>query len=581
MQTLQGIAVSPGVAIGEALIIDNEGFRIPRRFVMRDVVEDEVERLTKAIDSVAGEIDRNRAAISEKLGEDYGAIFAAHLQMLRDRRMNAELVELIRENHNSPEYAVSRVMRRYAKIFQELRDDYLAERANDIFDLERRLLRCLLGERREELSNITSPVVVLAHNLTPSATAMLDPNFVLGFVTEIGGAGGHTAIVAKGLEIPAVVGTGTFLTDVSGGELAIVDGDLGRIILQPDEETIARYRHEVEEHRSLAVRLQGLRELPAETLDGTHVTLMANIEFPREVEACIERGAEGVGLYRTEFLYLAVNIEPTEEEHYDAYCQVLSAMADRPVVFRTLDLGADKLGQLPSHEEERNPFLGLRSIRLSLRNLPQFRTQLRAILRASVLGSARIMFPLISSVQELRQAKMVVADTMEDLEEAGVEFDRDIQIGMMVEVPATVVLLDKYLPEVDFISIGTNDLIQYALAVDRSNNEVADRYQASDPAVLRLIEMSLDAAHESGTPASVCGQMSGEASYTMLLLGLGLRALSVPPSVIPEIKKICRSVSISQCLEVAQRALAMESPREIDTYLREELRKVVPELVLC
>jgi phosphotransferase system enzyme I (PtsI) len=581
MQTLQGIAVSPGVAIGEALVVDNEGFRIPRRFVMRDVVEDEVERLSKAIESVAGEIDQNRAAISEKLGDDYGAIFAAHLQMLRDRRMNAELFELIRENHNSPEYAVSRVMRRYAKIFQELRDDYLAERANDIFDLERRLLRCLLGERREELSHITSPVVVLAHNLTPSETAMLDPKFVLGFITEIGGAGGHTAIVAKGLEIPAVVGTGKFLTDVSGGELAIVDGDLGRVILQPDEETIARYRHEVEEHRSLAVRLQGLRELPAETLDGTRVTLMANIEFPREVEACIERGADGVGLYRTEFLYLAVDTEPTEEEHYNAYCQVLSAMQDYPVVFRTLDLGADKLGQLPSHEEERNPFLGLRSIRLSLRNLPQFRTQLRAILRASVLGSARIMFPLISSLQDLRQAKMVVADTMEDLEEAGVEFDRDIQIGMMVEVPATVVLLDKYLPEVDFISIGTNDLIQYALAVDRSNNEVADRYQASDPAVLRLIEMSLDAASQNDIPASVCGQMSGETSYTMLLLGLGLRALSVPPSAIPEIKKICRSVSVSQCVKVAQRALTMESPREIDTYLREELRKVVPELVPC
>jgi len=581
MQTLQGIAVSPGVAIGEALVIDNEGFRIPRRFVMRDVVEDEVERLTKALDSVACEIASNRDAISEKLGDDYGAIFAAHLQMLRDPRMNDELVELIRTNHYSPEYAVSRVLRRYAKIFQELRDDFLAERANDVFDLERRLLRCLLGERREELSHITSPVIVLAHNLTPSETAMLDPNFVLGFVTEIGGAGGHTAIVAKGLEIPAIVGTGAFLTDVSGGELAIVDGDQGRVILQPDEETIARYQHEVEEHRSLAVRLQGLRELPAETLDGTRVTLLANIEFPREVPACLARGADGVGLYRTEFLYLAVNTEPTEEEHYNAYCQVLSSMGNLPVVFRTLDLGADKLGQLPSHEEERNPFLGLRSIRLSLRNLPQFRTQLRAILRASVLGSARIMFPLISSLQELRQAKMVVADTMEDLEEAGVEFDREIQIGMMVEVPATVVTLDKFLPEVDFISIGTNDLIQYALAVDRSNNEVADRYQASDPAILRLLDMSLRAAAESQIPASVCGQMSGEASYTMLLLGLGLRALSVPPSAIPEIKKICRSVSISQCVEVAQRSLAMESAREIDTYLREELRKVVPELVLC
>jgi len=581
MQTLQGIAVSPGVAIGEALVIDNEGFRIPRRFVMRDAVEDEVARLSKAVDSVAGEIVCNRDAISEKLGDEYGAIFAAHLQMLRDRRMNDELVALIRERHNSPEFAVSQVFRRYAKIFQELRDDYLAERANDIFDLERRLLRCLLGERREELAHVTSPVVVLAHNMTPSETAMLDPKFVLGFVTEIGGAGGHTAIVAKGLEIPAVVGTGTFLTDVSGGEIAIVDGDHGKVILQPDEETIARYRREVEVHQSLVVRLRELRELPAVTLDGTRVTLTANIEFPREVHACKERGADGVGLYRTEFLYLAVNTEPTEEQHYDAYCEVLAAMNDLPVVFRTLDLGADKLGQLPGREEERNPFLGLRSIRLSLRNLPQFRTQLRAILRASVLGSARIMFPLISSLQELRQAKMVVADMMEDLEEAGIVFDRDIQIGMMVEVPAAVVMLDKFLPEVDFISIGTNDLIQYALAVDRSNNEVADRYQASDPAVLRLLDMSLKAARKADIPASVCGQMSGDASYIMLLLGLGLRALSVPPAVIPEIKKICRSVSISQCHEIAQRALAMESPREIDTYLREELRKVVPELVLC
>ncbi len=581
MQTLQGIAVSPGVAIGEALVIDNEGFRIPRRFVVRDVVEDEVERLTKALDAVGAEIARDRDAVTEKLGDDYGAIFTAHLQMLRDRRMNDELVALIREQHHSPEYAVSQVLRRYAKIFQELRDNYLAERANDIFDLERRLLRRLLGERREELGHITSPVVVLAHNLTPSETAMLDPQFVRAFVTEIGGAGGHTAIVAKGLEIPAVVGTGKFLTDVSGGETVIVDGDLGRVILQPDDETVARYQRELEEHRTLAVRLEELRELPAETLDATRVTLTANIEFPREVQACLDRGADGVGLYRTEFLYLAVSSEPTEEEHYEAYCQVLKTMGDRPVVFRTLDLGADKLGQSPSHEEERNPFLGLRSIRLSLKNLPQFRTQLRAILRASVLGSAKIMFPLISSLQELRQAKMVVADTMEDLEEAGVDFDREIQIGMMVEVPATVVLLDKFLAEVDFISIGTNDLIQYALAVDRSNNEVADRYRASDPAVLRLLDMSLTAARQAGVPASVCGQMSGETTYTMLLLGLGLRALSVPPAVIPEIKKICRSVTLTRCREVAERAMAMESSQEIETYLREELRKVVPELAPC
>lgn len=576
MRTLQGIAVSPGVAIGEALIVDHEGFRIPRRFVMRDAVEDELERFDHAIDAVAAEIETNRHAVSKRLGDQYGAIFAAHLQMLRDPSFYREIVELIRGKHYSPEYAVSRTLRQFAKVFQELESSYLAERAHDIFDIERSLLAKLLGERREELSHVTSPVVVLAHNLTPTETASLDARFVLGFVTEIGGAGGHTAIVAKGMEIPAVVGMGQFLTDVSGGDLLIVDGDHGRVILQPDEETIAWYRHEVEEHRSLATRLEVLRDLPAETTDGQRIELHANIEFPREAEVCLDRGADGIGLYRTEFLYLGATSEPTEEDHYNAYAEVIRRMDGRPVVIRTLDLGADKLGQLPQGEQ--NPFLGLRSIRLSLRNLPLFRTQLRAIARASKLGTVKVMFPLISTLADLRQAKMVLADTLEDLEEAGVEFDREMAVGMMVEVPAAVTMLDRFLQEVDFISIGTNDLIQYALAVDRSNSEVADRYQASDPAVLRLIDQSLTAARKTGTPVSVCGQMSGEPAYVMLLLGLGLRSASVPPSAVPEIKKICRSVSIPQCEEIAVRAMAMDSAREIDTYLRGELRKVAPEL---
>jgi phosphoenolpyruvate-protein phosphotransferase (PTS system enzyme I) len=303
--------------------------------------------------------------------------------------------------------------------------------------------------------------------------------------------------------------------------------------------------------------------------------LYANIEFPREAETCLERGANGIGLYRTEFLYLGAAVEPTEEEHYAAYAEVIEQMHGRPVVIRTLDLGADKLGQLP--QEEQNPFLGLRSIRLSLRNLPLFRVQLRAIMRASALGPVKIMFPLISTLADLRQAKMVLGDTIEDLEDAGVAYDKGLEVGMMVEVPAAVTMIDKFLKEVDFISIGTNDLIQYALAVDRGNSHVADRYQASDPAVLRLLEQSLSAARAAGVPSSVCGQMSGEPLYTMLLLGLGLRTLSVPPSAVPEIKKICRSVSIPQCEQVARRAMTMESAREIDTYLREELRKVAPE----
>lgn len=578
MQKLQGIAVSPGVAIGEALVMDIEGFRIPRRFLARDAVDDELDRLRRAFDAAAAEIERNRDTVARELGSEYGAIFEAHLQMLHDPRLRSELEQMIRDRHYSPEYAISRTLRRYVKVFQSLDSGPMQQRASDIFDIEKRLLRNLLGRRREEISSLTSPVLVLAHNLTPSETANLDRQYVRGFVTEVGGAGSHTAIVAEALEIPAVVGTGPFLSDVSGGDLVIIDGDKGLVILHPDEETVARYRHEVEERRTISARLESLRDLPAETADGVRVQLLGNIEFPHEVEHCLERGADGIGLYRTEFLYLGADTEPDEESHYEAYAGVLKAMGGRPVVIRTLDLGADKLID-GAADVERNPFLGLRSIRLSLRNLPLFRTQLRAILRASTLGDARIMFPLIATMLELRQAKMVVADVMEDLDEHGIAFDRDLQVGMMVEVPSAVMMIDHFVPEVDFLSIGTNDLIQYTLAVDRSNKDVSMLYTASDPAVLKLIVMTIDAARRRQVPVNLCGQMSGNSLYTMLLLGLGLRQFSVPPSAIPEIKKVCRSVTIAQCEAVASRVLTLENARDIKSFLKEEVKKILPEMV--
>ncbi len=580
MQELEGIAVSPGVAIGEALVMDNEGFRIPRRFVSRDAVDAELDRLDKAITAASEEVARRRDAVTEELGEKYGAIFEAHRQMLRDARLRGELEEMIRQRHYSPEYAVSRTLRRYVQVFQKLEGNDLAERAYDIFDVEKRLLRNLLGRSREGISRLTSPVLVLAHNLTPGETAKLDRAYVKGFVTEVGGPGGHTAILAEALEIPAVVGTGPFLTEVSGGDVVIIDGDQGRVILHPNEETLARYRHEVEEHRSLAARLETLRDLPAETADGVRIELMANIEFPHEVDHCVERGADGVGLYRTEFLYLGAEPEPDEEVHYDAYSRVVETMAGRPVTIRTFDLGADKLPHLAALDEERNPFLGLRSIRLALRNLPMFRRQLRAALRASVLGELRIMFPLISTLLEFRQAKMVLCDVMEDLEEHGIPFDSDVPVGMMVEVPSAVMMIEQFVEEVDFLSIGTNDLIQYTLAVDRSNKDVVALYNAADPAVLRLISMTVEAGLRKSVSVSLCGQMSGSPVYTMLLLGMGLRQLSMTPSAIYEIKKVCRSVTIEQCEAVARRAMSMENARTIESFLRGELGRHVPELGL-
>ena len=578
MLKLQGIAVSSGVTIGEALVLDSEGFRIPRRFVARSAVDTELQRLSNAIAESTAEIKKNRDAVRGELGEQYAAIFDAHLAMLHDQRLQEELTSAVRERNWWPEYAVSRTLRRYAKVFQKL-DNHIAQRAHDIYDIEKSLLRNLLGQRRETLASISEPVVILAHNLTPSETANLDRRFVKGFATELGGPGSHTAIVAEGLEIPAVVGIGPFLADVSGGEPVILDGNQGVVILQPDEETIARYRLEAEVAETVAASLGQLRDLPAETIDGVRVQIRGNIEFPEEVEQCMRRGSDGIGLYRTEFLYLTSRHEPSEEDHYRAYRKVIDAIDGKPMVVRTLDLGSDKMLTEKSPEEERNPCLGLRSIRLSLRQLPMFRTQLRAILRASAHGDVRVMFPLVSTILELRQARLVLADVMEDLAEHDINFNPKLKIGIMVETPAAAMMLDAFIEEVDFVSVGTNDLIQYTLAVDRGNKDVADLYSACDPAVIRLLKRSLDISHDAGVSASVCGQMSGSVMYTQLLLGLGLRELSVPAAAIPEIKQAVRSVSIADCQAVSKRVLEMNSARVVKAFLRDQKRRLLAETV--
>jgi phosphotransferase system enzyme I (PtsI) len=436
----------------------------------------------------------------------------------------------------------------------------------------------LLGEQRQELSHLTEPVIILAGNLTPSETANLDQNHVLGFATEAGGPTSHTAILAGALELPAVVGVGNFLTEINAGDIVILDGHRGEIVIDPDEETLARYRDSVQQRESQTERLSALRSVEARTPDGVRIQVLGNIEFPQEVEHCNDRGADGVGLYRTEFLYLRAGREPTEEEHYEAYCRVIREIGDHPIVIRTLDLGADKVpaGEELSTEID-NPALGLRSIRLSLRNVDQFKTQLRAILRAAVFGEVRIMFPLISSLLELRKARMILNDVAEDLEEDGIEFSRDVLVGMMVEVPAAAMLADQFAREADFFSIGTNDLIQYTLAVDRGAQDVSNLYRAGDPSILRLIQTVVNAASERGIPVTVCGQMSSDPKFVPLLLGLGLRQLSVTPLAIPDVKDVIRHVSIERAEQIAQHALSLDLARDVENYLRIEVQRLQSE----
>lgn len=577
----RGIAVSPGVAIGPALVLGAESFRIPQRFVSIDAVDMEVARFRAAIESTCQEIELNETLVKERLGSEHAMIFTAHLMMVRDPKILTEIETLIREKSFSPEFAVSRVLRQYARRFQNLGNHYFAERSADFYDLEKRLLKQLLGEKREELAHLTEPVLLLAHNLTPSETASLNKQFVLGFATEVGGHTSHTAILAGALELPAVVGIGNFLSDLSGGETIIIDGSHGTVIIDPDDDTLAKYHVSEERYRSANKRLESLRLLPSETRDGVRITLMGNIEFPEEAESANHRGAEGVGLYRTEFLYLQSQREPTEEDHFRAYREVLKAFPTQPVVIRTLDLGADKMpGQLQAeYADGVNPALSVRSIRLSLTHLELFKTQLRAILRAAVHGDLRIMFPLVTTLLEFRQARMILGDVMEDLDEQGVPFNRDVQVGMMVEVPAAAVLAEEFAREVDFFSIGTNDLIQYTLAVDRGDPAVANLYRAGDPSILRLIRNVITAAAKYHIPVSVCGQMSSDPMFVPLLVGMGLRQLSVTPHAIPELKEVIRNLTLAKAERIASRAESMEVARDVESYLRGELKKICPEAI--
>ncbi len=576
-----GIAVAPGVVIKDAFVMESEGYRIPRHLIKENEIDKELSRLEEALISAWKEIETLENSVSKNMGSQIGSIFATHKLMLQDKQLLSEFSEKVEQNKFSAEYAVTLVLRVYIKKFESVDDPYLSARVGDIYDIEKRLLKNLLGEKREELSNLTEEVIVVAHDLSPSQIASLDTTKVKGFITDIGSRNSHSAIVARALGIPAVVGLGTATVDVFGGDRVIVDGNRGNVIIRPDEDTIQKYQSIEKDFHVFEEKLSSeLKDLPAVTLDGREISILGNIEFPRDIGPSLNQGATGIGLYRTEFLYLGSNNTPTEDEHFNAYSQSIEKLGkDKPIIIRTVDLGGDKFFQ-SNNEVELNPFLGCRSIRYCLENPDIFKSQLKAILRASALGNVKILFPLISSLQELRKAKDIVKEVMEEMNQNGIDFDENIEIGIMIEVPSAVMIADELAKEADFFSIGTNDLIQYTLAVDRSNEKVAQLYSPAHPAILKLLKMTIHAAEANNIKIGICGEMGGEIEFTILLLGLGLKEFSVAPAmIIPEVKKIIRSVSYEKAKEVAETVCSYNDPAETIEYLRNIAREIMPELI--
>jgi len=576
MDIKKGTGVSPGLAISTAIVLDAENLVIPHRQIPAANVNPEIERFHHALNDSIQDLSRQRDELLAHQRKEIAAILDFHIGVLQDKSLIDQIGEEIRSHLSTAEYAVGVVMKKFAAVFSTMSDRYLAERVKDIHDIERQLLQRLLGQHRLDLSHLTSDVVIIAHDLLPSQAASLDRRHVKGFATDAGGRTSHTAIVARSMGIPAVVGLTDITSDVSAGDLVIIDGNHGIVIINPDPQILEENRGAEIRRLKIESERATLQELPAQTLDGHLISLMANIEFPNEVDDALRRGAEGVGLYRTEFLYLASDHEPSEEEHYGAYADALLRLKNRPLVIRTLDLGADKYTQSKSLNPERNPFLGDRSIRMCLHDIPMFKRQLRAIMRSSVLGDVRVMFPMITTLMELRQAKMLLNDVMEELEDEGVSYNRDIPIGMMIEVPSAALMAEKFAKEVNFFSIGTNDLIQYTLAVDRTNEKVAGLFCPGHPAVLGLVRDVIRKGSRS-IGVSMCGEMAGEPLYTLLLLGLGLTTFSMNSPDIPEVKKIVRSTTMEHARQVARRVMSFDSERQVMHYLRDETQKIDPE----
>lgn len=575
---LKGIPAAPGIVIGKVHIFGTEDIMPKEKDIAEKDIPKEEQKFIDVLKKTKKEILAIEQKISKEMGVEHGKIFSAHLLVLEDSVLVQEVVTRLKKRKKNIEFIFAEVLNRYINVLSEARDEYLRDRITDITDVGKRILRNLMGEEDKNLSELQEKCIVVAYDLSPSDTAMMHKGRVMGFATDIGGRTSHTAIMAKSLEIPAVVGLESITDVVNNGDTIILDGIHGAVIVNPTKKFLEKYQKEKKKYELMERELVDLKMLPSETLDKKRVIVAGNIELPEDVASVISHGALGIGLYRTEYFFMNRRDLPGEEEQFNAYKSVAMRIKPEDVVIRTLDLGGDKFLSQLDVPREMNPFLGWRAIRFCLARPDIFKTQLRAILRASAYGHLKLMYPMISGVSELRQANEVLEEVKGDLRKEGIPFNEGLPVGAMIEVPSAAITSDILAKEADFFSIGTNDLIQYSLAVDRVNEKIAYLYEPAHPAVLNLIKNVIDNGHKAGIPVALCGEMAGDVALTMILLGLGLDEFSTSPIAVPEIKKIVRSVNFEDAKKIAETALTFNTGQDVRAFARKKLKEIVPEI---
>ena len=579
-RSFQGIGVSPGVARGKIYVYSVAEEVVPEYDVAVADVPKEVARFEQALIKTREQLHELQDRIASGIGSSSpSTILDVHLSITEDPALIDSVINRLQQERKNVEFVFNDVARKYVATLSELQDELFRERAADVQDVTRRIMRNLLGHDHRALTNLPSDTIVVAHELSPSDTTSLDRHHVGGFATDVGSHTSHSAIVARSMNLPAVVGLRNLSKFVHDGQPAILDGYSGTLIVEPSEQTLFIYGQlEVKRH-SVQERLDALHDLPAQTLDGHRMILSGNIELPSDAEVVIAAGAEGIGLFRTEFLYLNRSEFPTEDEQYEQYLEVARVVKPHSVIIRTLDIGGDKFRSEDTSPQEVNPFLGFRAIRFCLANVDIFEAQLRAILRASAEGNVKIMYPMISGVAEVVQANDILRQVMHDLKKEGMAFDEQIQVGAMIEIPSAALTAEMIAPEVDFFSIGSNDLIQYTMAVDRVNEKVANLYEPTHPAILRLIRSVVEAAHNNEIWVGVCGEMAGEPLFAPLLLGMGIDELSAASSSLPRVKEVIRRLTLREAQELAAASLHANSGREVLAMLNALLQRVDPDLL--